>query len=34
MGHVEVGLNPIVHAPVAVAEIDLKLVEDAKAFGL
>ena len=30
MGHVEVGLNPIVHAAVAVTKVDLKLVEDPK----
>lgn len=34
MGHVEVGLNPIVHAAIAVTEIDLELVKDPQVAGL
>jgi hypothetical protein len=34
MGHVEVGLNPIVHASITVTEIDLELVEDPEVVGL
>jgi hypothetical protein len=34
MGYIEVSLNPIVHAPVAVTQIDLELVEDPEVGGL
>ena len=34
MGQVEVGLNPVVHAAIAVTEIDLELVEDVEVAGL